>query len=236
MLFSSKSQTLTFIAISGLIFSLSTSLPAIAATNTEPSATSSAPIFDEALHTLEIHWGKAKFTMPEGRGLTREMEKIGTEADALLKRYPDRVEAIDWDGILLSERASMATNPFTALSLAKRAKAMLERAYAINPLALSAAAATSLGVLYYRVPGFPIAFGDKTKARALLEQATQGAPNGLDAWYFYGDFLTTQGDYAKARQVLEHALTIPADPNRPFWDKGRRVVVRALLAKIASKN
>ena len=40
-----------------------------------------------------------------------------------------------------------------------------------NPAALDAGAPTSLGVLYYRVPGFPFGFGDNDKARQLLAQA-----------------------------------------------------------------
>lgn len=193
---------------------------------------------DDALTTqvkqLQIKWETIKFTVPEGSKQTDEMNALGTEADALAAKYPDRVEALIWDGVVTSERASMV-NPVSALSLASRARDTLEKAYKMNPDALEAGAPTSLGVLYYRVPGFPIAFGDKAKARHLLEQATAAAPNGLDAWYFYGDFLLSQGEYAKARDAFTHALAIPPHPDRPLWDENRRLVIHEKLDTIKAK-
>lgn len=200
-----------------------------------PALADGDPAFDSALHDLEIHWETVKFTIPPGDKQTAEMEKVGAEADALMTHYPNRVEAEIWDGILKSEQASMAS-AFSALSLAKQAKAVLEKAYGENPAALDAGAPTSLGVLYYRVPGFPIAFGDNKKARSLLEQATTTAPQGLDAWYFYGDFLMNQGESDKARQVFTYALSIPESQARPLWDKSRRQVIKEDLAKLQAKT
>ncbi|MFO1150419.1 MAG: hypothetical protein U1E62_18730 [Alsobacter sp.] len=184
-----------------------------------------------AAHHLQERWDRIKFTVPEGPEQTRQMEALGAEADAAAAQYSDRPEVLIWDGILTSERASMAS-PLKALSLAKKARDILEKANAADPKILDAGAPTSLGVLYYRVPGFPIAFGDKTKARHLLEEATHTAPNGLDAWYFYGDFLVEQGDYATASEALKHAKAIPPRPDRPEWDKTRRIVIDELLAKV----
>lgn len=183
---------------------------------------------------IQIKWETIKFTVPEGDKQTDQMNTLGVEADALAAKYPDRVEALIWDGILTSERASMV-NPISALSLATRARDTLEKAYKMSPTALDSGAPTSLGVLYYRVPGFPVAFGDKKKARHLLEQATSDAPNGLDAWYFYGDFLLAQGEYAKAREAFSHALAIPAHPDRPLWDQNRRLVIHEKLDQIQAK-
>jgi tetratricopeptide (TPR) repeat protein len=200
-----------------------------------PAFADADPAFDSALHNLEIRWETVKFTVPPGDKQTAEMEKVGAEADALVARYPSRVEAEIWDGILKSEQASMAS-AFSALSLAKQAKAILETAYTENPAALDAGAPTSLGVLYYRVPGFPIAFGDSKKARSLLEQATTSAPHGLDAWYFYGDYLMNEGESDKARQAFTYALSIPENPDRPLWDKARRQVIKEDLAKLQAKT
>ncbi|MBS1165023.1 MAG: Tetratricopeptide 2 repeat protein [Proteobacteria bacterium] len=205
------------------------------ALSSAPAFADPDPAFDSALHNLEIRWETVKFTIPPGDKQTAEMEKVGTEADALMARYPSRVEAEIWDGILKSEQASMAS-AFSALSLAKEARAILEKAYTENPAALDAGAPTSLGVLYYRVPGFPIAFGDNKKARSLLEQATTSAPHGLDAWYFYGDFLMNEGENDKARQVFTYALSIPENLDRPLWDKSRRQVIKEDLAKLQAKT
>jgi tetratricopeptide (TPR) repeat protein len=212
-----------------------TLLIGVVAASFTPAHADTDPAFDSALHDLEIRWETVKFEIPPGDKQTAEMEKVGQEADALMARYPGHVEAEIWDGILKSEQASMAS-AFSALSLAKEARVILEKAYKENPAALDAGAPTSLGVLYYRVPGFPIAFGDTKKAGALLEQATTAAPQGLDAWYFYGDYLMNEGETAKARQAFAYALTIPENANRPLWDKSRRLVIKEDLAKLATRS
>jgi tetratricopeptide (TPR) repeat protein len=184
---------------------------------------------------LQTKWESIKFDVPEGDEQTKQMNALGEEADAVAKNLSGVPEALIWDGIITSERASMAST-FSALGLATRARDMLEQAYKMDPARMDAGATTSLGVLYYRVPGFPIGFGDKAKARQLLEQAVKLAPNGLDAWYFYGDFLYTQSEYPKAVDVFRHALKIPVRPDRPLWDKNRRLVIEELMAKIEEKK
>jgi len=184
---------------------------------------------------LQTRWESIKFGVPEGDDQTHQMNALGEEADAVATRLAGMPEALIWDGIITSERASMAST-FYALGFAKRARDILEQAHNLDPARLDAGATTSLGVLYYRVPGFPIGFGDKAKARQLLEQAIKLAPNGLDAWYFYGDFLYAQNEFPKAAAAFQHALKIPTHPDRPLWDKNRRLVIEELLAKIESKK
>jgi tetratricopeptide (TPR) repeat protein len=190
---------------------------------------------DAEVHRLQTTWEAIKFGVPEGDEQTKQMNALGEDADAVAAKFPDRPEVLIWDGIITSERASMAS-AFSALGLAKRARDILEQAYKMAPAKLDAGAPTSLGVLYYRVPGFPIGFGDKEKARQLLEQAIKLAPTGLDAWYFYGDFLYEQKEYAKSAEVFRHALSFPPHPDRPAWDKNRRLVIEERLESIASKQ
>lgn len=194
-----------------------------------------ADAVDGEVHRLQSTWESIKFGVPEGDEQTRQMNALGEDADAVAAKFPDRPEVLIWDGIITSERASMAST-FSALGLAKRARDILEEADKMAPAKLDAGAPTSLGVLYYRVPGFPIGFGDKAKARELLEQAIKLAPTGLDAWYFYGDFLYEQKEYKKSAEVFRHALTLPQHPDRPLWDKNRRLVIEERLASIAAKQ
>jgi tetratricopeptide (TPR) repeat protein len=190
---------------------------------------------DAEVHRLQSTWEGIKFGVPEGDEQTRQMNALGDDADAVAAKFPDRPEVLIWDGIITSERASMAS-AFSALGLAKRARDILEQAYKMAPAKLDAGAAASLGVLYYRVPGFPIGFGDKVKARRLLEEAVKLAPTGLDAWYFYGDFLYEQKEYPKAAEAFRHALSLPPHPDRSLWDKNRRLVIEERLASIAAKG
>ncbi|MFW5386410.1 MULTISPECIES: hypothetical protein [unclassified Yersinia (in: enterobacteria)] len=50
------------------------------------------------------------------------------------------------------------------MDLVKDAKVKLELAIKLDANALDGSAYTSLGTLYYQVPGWPIGFGDKKQA------------------------------------------------------------------------
>jgi tetratricopeptide (TPR) repeat protein len=208
---------------------------ALLATSLHTLSSQAADTLSPEVRRLQTKWEAIKFSVPEGDDQTNQMNALGEDADAVAARLPGTPDALIWDGIITSERASMAST-FHALGFAKRARDILEQAYSLDPARLDAGATTSLGVLYYRVPGFPIGFGDKARARQLLEQAVKLAPNGLDAWYFYGDFLYSQNELSKADEVLRHALKIPQHPDRPLWEKNRRLVIEELLDKIQAKR
>ena len=189
---------------------------------------------DADIHSVEIQWEHIKFDEDGSPNQLQHIDALAKFADGLVQKYPGKVEPLIWDGIVTSEEAGMAGS-LSAMGYAKKAKAILDEAYAKNPAALDAGAPTSLGVLYSRVPGWPLGFGDNDKARALLAQAVSLAPNGMDANYFYADFLMAQQEYAAADKVLRHALALPPQNNRPLWDKNRRAVIRELLAKAEAK-
>ena len=112
---------------------------------------------------------------------------------------------------------------------------MLEQAEKIKADALQGSVYTSLGSLYYQVPGWPIGFGDNDKARSYLQRARAINPNGIDPNYFYGDFLIEQNQNAEAIKVLEQALRAPARPDRPVADWGRREEIKQDIAR-AKRN
>ena len=53
-----------------------------------------------------------------------------------------------------------AKGGLSALNLVKQAKGLYESALKLQPDALDGSAYNSLGVLYYKVPGWPVGFGD----------------------------------------------------------------------------
>ncbi len=189
---------------------------------------------DADILAVAEEWAKIKYLSKDDAERKDKMEVLGAKADALVTHYPARPETLIWDGIVTSERASL-TWGLTALNHASRARDLLLEAYKMDPKALDAGAPTSLGVLYYRVPGFPLGWGDTDKARQYLEEAVKNAPNGRDAHYFYADFLFEQGKYGEAEQVLKTALALPRHPERPVWDSYFPKVMEGLLAKVQSK-
>jgi tetratricopeptide (TPR) repeat protein len=204
---------------------------AVAACGATPAPPTDLAVMTADIRHLEHEWAHIAYEVRDQDEQLKEIDALAKEAAKVVARYPGRAEPLLWDGIITSSEAGMAS-VFDQLALAGNARTLFERAQAIDPQARNGAVLMSLGVIYYRVPGFPIGFGNNRKARYFLESALAMDPNGLDANYFYGDFLIEQGEDAKARTVLEHALDAQPNPDRPIWDKGRRAEVRALLAKL----
>jgi len=191
--------------------------------------------FEKDMLAVANDWARVKYLSKSDGERKQKMELVGAKADELAQKYPNRPEALIWDGIVTSERASL-TWGISALNLASRARDVLLKAERMDPKASDAGALTSLGVLYYRVPSFPFGWGDKDKARAYLAAAVKYAPNGRDAHYFYADFLYEQGEYRKAERVLKQGLSSPAHPERPIWDKYFPKVMQGLLYKVQAKE
>jgi tetratricopeptide (TPR) repeat protein len=171
-----------------------------------------------------------------GPAKAEQAAALAAQADATARQYPGHAEPLVWKAIALSTEAG-AKGGLGGLSLAKEAKATLEQAERINPNALGDGSIyTSLGSLYYQVPGFPLGFGDKAKAQTYLRKALATNPAGLDANYFYGDFMFRQGQYAEAQKALEKALAASPRPGREVADRGRKAEVAALLAQVRAKR
>ena len=102
----------------------------------------------------------------------------------------------------------------------------------IDGKALEGSAYNSLGVLYYKVPGWPIGFGDKKKAAELLQKALALNPQGIDPNFFYAEYLVETKHPDQAVTYLERALQAPPRPGRQIADTGRREEARTLLARI----
>ncbi len=183
---------------------------------------------------LQHEWERVKYqTAPVEQ--EKEFERLVKEADKVVAQNPNRVEPLIWHGIIEASYAG-AKGGLGALSLVKEAKKDFEHALEINPDALAGSAYTSLGTLYYQVPGWPLGFGDDKKAQEFLKKGLAVNPDGIDPNFFYGDFLFRGGDFDNAERVLRKALTASPRPGRKVADEGRRREINALLEKIAEKR
>lgn len=195
--------------------------------------------FDADIQQLSHDWERIKFQVDNRDEQEMQMAALAERAADMARKYRQAPDTMIWIGIITSEQASMANengSPLKALGFAKRARDVLENAEKVDPETMDAGAPTTLGVLYDRVPGFPIAFGDKSKARYYLQEAIAKAPNSLDANYFYGTFLYEQGEYPQAMTIFKHALTLPILTARPIWDRFCRQNIRVLVANMHSAH
>jgi Tfp pilus assembly protein PilF len=188
------------------------------------------PELDNEIRDLQHEWAQIKYKEADEDRQEKRMAALAEKAAGVSGRFPDYAEPKIWEAIIVSSQAGIQGG-LGALSLVKHSRALLEEAEKIKSDALNGSAYTSLGSLYYQVPGWPLGFGDDDKAREYLEKARTINPNGIDSNYFYGDFLVDQGEYDKAIKVLELALHAPARPDRPVADAGRREEIRQAIAK-----
>jgi len=182
---------------------------------------------------IQHQWATANYATPEDEQ-EQAFEKLVAAARNLVEHSPGKAEPLVWLAIVLSTDAGV-TGGLGALGKVKEARQHLQAAEKINPEVLHGSVYTSLGSLYYQVPGWPIGFGDDDKAKEYLESALASNPEGIDPNYFYGDFMLEEGNYEEAIIYLEIALQAPARPDRPLADKGRRAEVEKKLWLARSK-
>jgi tetratricopeptide (TPR) repeat protein len=184
----------------------------------------------QAILEIQRQWAHINYEVPASEKVAA-YQALEQREIALEKQHPDRPEPKIWYGITLSSHAG-AKGGLGALGLAKDARRQLQAAEQIDPGAMQGSAYTSLGTLYYKVPGWPLGFGDDDKAEAYLRKALQANPDGIDPNYFYADYLYGKHRYQEAMQALEKALAAPPRPQRPLADKGRRQEIHALMDKV----
>ncbi len=188
---------------------------------------------ETGLRDIQDRWAVANYQL-EGKDQKKAFEQLAADAEALVEANPGRAEPLVWQGIVLSTYAGVK-GPFGAMGLAKRSRDALLAAEKIDPSALKGSVYTSLGALYYKVPGGIIGFGDKDRARDYLLKALSMNPDGIDPNYFYGEFLYEDKQYDEALRVLQHALEAEPRPDRALADEGRREEIRNLITRVEQK-
>jgi tetratricopeptide (TPR) repeat protein len=180
---------------------------------------------------LKKSWAEVNYGITDKGKKADAMQALQPRAQALVDKYPRRAEPLIWQGIIYSGYAD-AHGGLGALGAAKKARGLFEQAIAIDERALEGSALGSMGVLYAKVPGFPVGFGDEDKARSLLERAVAINPNGIDSNYFLGEFLAKHKDKPGAILHLEKSVAAADRPGQELADQGRRKQAIALLASL----
>ncbi|ARN67545.1 conserved hypothetical protein [Vibrio vulnificus YJ016] len=183
------------------------------------------------LQDVQSKWAVCQYQVEDEDQKIKCLENLIMHNTAMLQQMPDNPELTVW---LAINKASLAgaQGGLGALSLANEAKALLEKVIATAPNTLDGSAYTSLGSLYYKVPGWPLGFGDDEKAEEMLKKALEINPKGIDPNYFYGDFLAEDGRSKEAKVYLTRAKQAEPRLNRLLADKGRQLEIDAALEKL----
>lgn len=188
---------------------------------------------NEDLLTIQQRWAKVNYETPKS-AQEKAFEELTRDARKLVEANPGRAEPLVWLAIVTSSDAG-ATGGIGALGKVKEARKLLEQAEKLDAQALDGSVYTSLGSLYYQVPGWPIGFGNDRKAEEYLQKALQVNPDGIDPNYFYGDFLLEEGKPDEAVRYLEKAQAAAPRPDRALADSGRQQEITTKLQLARSK-
>lgn len=195
------------------------------------SALAQSPTLLDVQHT----WAAINYQTDDTDQQLTQFESLIENARELVSASPNDAAALTWLGISQAS-AARAKGGLGALDYAEDAKENFEKAIAIDPAVLDGAALFSLGALYHKVPGWPVSFGDDDEAETLFKQALKVSPEGMDANFFYAEFLLDEGEYSRAHDHLNKAQQAPPRAERPLADKGRRQAIDALLKVIKEKQ
>lgn len=190
--------------------------------------------FDDTVRAIESEWAFIYYNSRDNNK-PGSYDKLLVKAGELSSRYPKASEPIFWQAVIMATAAEHQDG-FTALQTVNQAKFLLEEAIKINPKTANGSAYVTLGTLYYMMPKWPIAFGDDDKAEELFKEALNINPNGIDANYFYGDFLLSKNKLKSAQQYLEKALAIPSRKEQLYADNQLKIEAKHLLINYKSRR
>ena len=205
-----------------ILFFLLIASPAIAADS-----------LDNSIKELQEAWTKAKYQSKDKSETVERLEACAKEAEIITANFPGKAEPIIWNGICLASQGEYLK--ISALPKVKAAKILFEKALTVDEKALHGAAYTNLGVLYHRVPGWPVGFGDAKKAEENFKKAVALAPENVDVNYFYGVFLSDQKRYEEAAKYLDLAMKAPSR-NRPLADSKRKEEIVLAVEKLNKRS
>jgi tetratricopeptide (TPR) repeat protein len=187
-----------------------------------------------SLDRIESGWAQVQFATPDKETKLALLDKLIASATSLEKSAPGKAEPIVWRAVLMATKAGVVRG-YSGYRLILDARDQLERAEAIAPDAAGGLGLMQLGILYYEVPGPPVAYGNRGKAKAYLQRALALDPKGLAPNLAYANFLVKGARYAEAEPVLERALAAPVDTAQPLADKGRRAEAAAQLKLVRQR-
>ena len=187
----------------------------------------------EIVAGLQTDWAVANYQLT-GDAQIKAYEALIERADKAAAENAGSAEILVWNGIIKSAFAGVKGG-VGALSYAKQAKKSLEASLDIDDHALDGSAYASLGTLYFKVPGWPLGFGNDKKAVQFLKRALEMNPNGIDPNYFYADYLREKKDFESAEEYLLKAQSAAPRANRPVADSGRQQEISAALADVREK-
>ncbi|MDW7747819.1 hypothetical protein [Halomonas sp.] len=190
----------------------------------------SAHAWEARVEGIKNHWERVITEQAEGeRG--DGLKALAGRAERLVAEHPNAATPLVWQGIIEASWARERSG-LGALSSAKSARDALERAVELDPEGNDGSAWVTLGALYHRAPGWPVAFGDAETADRMFRRALAIRPQGIDVNYYYAAFLEDEDRHGEAREHARRAVGGQAREARRASDEALREEARQLLERL----
>ena len=189
-----------------------------------------AQSWDGMAFELLSRWEHITTTMDKDRR-KQALESLAEEATAAANANVGNSDLLIVEGIV---QASLAREigGLSALGAAKQARRVLERAIEIDSDGHEGSAYVTLGALYDRAPGWPVAFGDSETAEQMFKRALEIRPDGMDVNFYYAAFLADEGRKAEALEYARRAEQGTPRADRRASDEALRAEARALRRQL----
>lgn len=188
----------------------------------------------DSLKNIEAEWASIYYSTPKSQQGPAYVQLLDKTVN-LVRQYPDAAEPIFWQAVVKATYADQQ-DAFSALNAIHEARDLLIKAIKINPETMSGSAYVTLGTLYYRVPKWPISFGDDDAAQQMLETALKINPDGIDSNYFYGEFLLLHNKPGDAAIYFERASAAPARSEQLYADNRLKAEARLALKNAQNRK
>lgn len=182
---------------------------------------------EDSIKNIEAEWASIYYSTAKSKQGPAYAQLLA-KTTSLVRQYPNAAEPLFWQAVLKATYADQQ-DPFSALSAIHEARDLLIKAIRINPQTMGGSAYVTLGTLYYMVPKWPVSFGDDDTAKQMLETALKINPDGIDANYFYGEFLLLHNKPNDAAIYLERASSAPARTEQLYADNQLKAEAKRAL-------
>jgi len=136
-------------------------------------------------------------------------------ADRALKINPTNLLANFWYAAAIGKQG-LDVGITRSLNNAKPMKEKLDAAIQVDGKYEHGGPYRALGRLYYKLPGWPISFGDNDKAFEQLKKAYEVDPDFAWNKIYYAEILIKKGDKDKARKLLDEVFSAKKDELHPI--------------------
>lgn len=184
----------------------------------------------QTLLQLEQHWAVIRYQTPEKQRLQsfeNELNEIG--GSQLVCQ-----QSAEYQLIQAMIKGSMAKlqSRLDGLKMIRQIEKHLQAAIKINPAVMQGMSWTLLGLLYDKSPGWPFSIGDDKAAERAYQKGLALNPDGIDANFYYGDFLRRKKQSKLAREYLLKASRSNQGDQSEIAFQGRKLDVKRALKKL----